>query len=66
MQTTLLELFGYSSKEEVIGKTTRIKAIYGTGKISVDNIINQANEVIKDFEVNYKKKEIRFGYQHLC
>jgi hypothetical protein len=34
MQTTLLELFGYSFKEEVIGKTTRIKAIYGTGKIS--------------------------------
>jgi hypothetical protein len=34
MQTTLLELFGYSSKEEVIGNNGRIKAIYGTGKIS--------------------------------
>jgi hypothetical protein len=33
MQTTLfLELFGYSFKEEVIGKQPRIKAIYGTGK----------------------------------
>jgi hypothetical protein len=25
MQTTLLELFGYSFKEEVIGKTTELK-----------------------------------------
>jgi precorrin isomerase len=39
----------------------RIKAIYGTGKYRVDHIINQSNEVIKDFEVNVqKKKEIRF------
>jgi hypothetical protein len=42
-------------------KTTRIKAIYGTGKYRVDHIINQSNEVIKDFEVNVQsKKEIRF------
>jgi hypothetical protein len=39
-------------KEEVIGKQPRIKAIYGTGKYRVDHIINQSNEVIKDFEVN--------------
>jgi hypothetical protein len=44
----------------VIGKTTRIKAIYGTGKIS-GWYYQQTNEVIKDFEVNVqKKKEIRF------
>jgi hypothetical protein len=38
----------------------RIKAIYGTEKYRVDHIINQSNEVIKDFEVNVQKKEIRF------
>jgi ArsR family metal-binding transcriptional regulator len=41
--------------EEVIEKQPRIKAIYGTGKISVDNIINK--EIIKDFEVNIQKKK---------
>jgi hypothetical protein len=34
MQTTLLELFGYSSKEVIEKNNGRIKAIYGTGKIS--------------------------------
>jgi PAS domain S-box-containing protein len=64
---SFLELFGYSSKEEVIGKTTvELKLFTEQGKYRVDNIINKANEVIKDFEVNIQKKEIRFGYQHLA
>jgi PAS domain S-box-containing protein len=54
-----LELFGYSFKEEVIGKT-ELKLFTEQEKYRVD-IYQQANEVIKDFEVNVQnKKEIRF------
>jgi hypothetical protein len=51
MQTTLLELFGYSSKEEVIGKTTvELKLFTEQEKYRVDNIINKANEVITNLK----------------
>jgi hypothetical protein len=56
MQTTLFRIIWLFFKEEVIENNPRIKAIYGTGKYRVDNIIN-ANEVIKDFEVNVQKKK---------
>jgi hypothetical protein len=41
-------------------KNNRIKAIYGTGKYRV-HIINQTNEVIKDFEVNVQSKKKKFA-----
>jgi hypothetical protein len=34
-------------------------------KYRVDNIINQSNGH-QGLEVNVQRKEIRFGYQHLC
>jgi hypothetical protein len=53
-------------KEEVIGKTTVLKLFTEQEKYRVDNIINKANEVIKNLKLTKNKKEIRFGYQHLC
>jgi hypothetical protein len=46
----------------VIGKTTvELKLFTEQEKYRVDNIINKANEVIKDFEVNIQiKREIRW------
>jgi PAS domain S-box-containing protein len=55
---SFLELFGFF-KEEVIGKTTvELKLFTEQEKYRVDNIINKANEVIKDFEVIQKKNSL--------
>jgi glycerol kinase len=56
MQTTLLELFGYSFKEEVIGKTTRIKAIYGTGKYRLTILSTKQMKSSRTLKLTTKKK----------
>jgi hypothetical protein len=51
----------------VIGNNGRIKAIYGTGKISGWQYYQQSKWSHQDFEVNVQNKKRKFfGYQHLA
>jgi PAS domain S-box-containing protein len=58
VNATFLELFGFANKEEVIGKTTiELKLFSDQEKYRVDNIINQTDEAIRDFEVQLQNKQ---------
>lgn len=57
VNSSFLELFGFASKEEVIGKTsTELKLVLEDEKYRVESIIAQPNEVTKDFEVQLQNK----------